>query len=44
MTASKMLDDRIEEFSRLFRITLSEQLHRSFQVGKKNSDLLALAF
>ncbi len=39
-----MLDDRIEKFTRLLRITVSEQLHRSFHVGEQHRDLLALAF
>jgi hypothetical protein len=39
-----VLDDGIKQFARLLRITISEQFHRSLQVGEQHSDLLALAF
>ena len=39
-----VLDNRIEKLARLFRITVSEQLHGAFHVGEQHRNLLALAF
>src|SRR5262249_45533096 len=39
-----VLEDGIEELARLLGVTVGEQLHRTFQVGKQNRDVLALAF
>jgi len=38
------LDHRVEEFSGLFGIAVSEQLHGTLEVGKQDGDLLALTF
>ena len=34
----------VENLSGFFRITVGEQFHRAFQVGKEHRDLLALPF
>ena len=39
-----VLNDWIEELARFLGITIREQFHRAFHVGKQNRDLLALAF
>jgi hypothetical protein len=38
------LEDRIDEISRFLGIAVREHLHRSFQVGEEDRDLLALSF
>jgi hypothetical protein len=37
-------EDRIEELARFFGVTVGEQLHRPFEVGEQDGDLLALTF
>ena len=37
-------EHRVEELACLFRITVSEQLHRALEVGEEYRNLLALAF
>ena len=37
------LEHWVKEFSCLFGIPVSEQLHRTLEVGEENGDLLALA-
>ncbi len=37
------LEHRIEELARLLGIAVDQELHRAFQVGKQDGDLLALA-
>ena len=37
-------EDGVEELAGFFGITVGQQLHRAFQVGKEHRDLLALAF
>jgi hypothetical protein len=39
-----VLEDGIEELSRLFGITVGEQLHGALEIGEEDGDLLALAF
>jgi hypothetical protein len=38
------LEDGVKQLSRLFRITVREEIHGPFKVGKEDGDLLALAF
>ena len=38
------LEDRVEELARLLGIAVGQELHRAFEVGEKDGDLLALAF
>ena len=38
-----MLQHRVEELARLFRVAIGQQLHRAFEVGKQHRDLLAFA-
>jgi hypothetical protein len=38
------LQHRIEELAGLLRVTVRQQLHRAFQIGKEHGHLLALAF
>src|SRR5688500_20242330 len=39
-----VLKHRIEDLSRLLRITVCKQLHRTFHVNEQHRDLLSLAF
>ena len=39
-----VLEHRVEELARLLRVAVGQQLHRAFEVGKQDRDLLALAF
>src|SRR6266542_2806185 len=39
-----VLDHSLKKFARFFGITVGEQLHRAFHIGKQHRDLLALAF
>jgi hypothetical protein len=39
-----VLEDRIEDLPRLFGIAISEQLHRTLEVGEEHCHLFALAF
>ncbi len=39
-----MLQHRIEQLPRLFRVAVGQQLHGAFEVGKQHRDLLTLAF
>jgi hypothetical protein len=39
-----VLDDRVQELSRLLGIAVGEQLHRALQVGEEHGHVLALAF
>ena len=39
-----LVDDRIDELSRFFGVTVPKEFHRSLEVGKKDRDLLAFAF
>ena len=38
------LQHRVEELARFFGVTVGQQLHRAFEIGKQHRDLLALAF
>src|SRR5260370_758632 len=40
----RMMEDRVEELSRLLGIAVGQELHRPFQVCKQNGHLLALTF
>jgi hypothetical protein len=37
-------EHRIEDLTRLLRVAVSEQLHRTFEVGEQHGDLLTLTF
>ena len=39
-----VLKDRIQELAGLFGVAVGEQLHRAFEVGEEDGDLLALTF
>src|SRR5262249_47943272 len=39
-----VLEDGVKDFARFLRIAVGEQLHRAFEVGEEDGDLLALAF
>src|SRR5688572_2645898 len=39
-----VIDDWIEEFPRVLRVTIGKQFHGSLHVGKQNRDLLTLTF
>jgi hypothetical protein len=38
-----VLEDRVQEPTRLLGITVGEQLHRALEVGEEHGDLLAFA-
>jgi len=38
------LEHGVEDLARFFRVAVGEELHRAFEVGKEDRDLLALAF
>src|SRR6266542_705206 len=39
-----VLDHSVKKFARFFGITVGEQLHRAFHIGKQHRDLLAFSF
>jgi hypothetical protein len=39
----RVFEDRIKKLARLLGIPVGEQLHRTFQVGEEDGDLLAFA-